>query len=977
MTYRVYCREMSVRTNWVEADFAMLNGASTFLTPADAAPRPHDIRIELAPGWTESVTALPPAPDGRPHSYRAADFDTLVDSPILTGNPATYAFTVEGTPHALVNVGEGGVWDGPTAAADVERIVREQHRTWGFFPYERYLFLNMLVEASGGLEHRNSTLLMTSRWITRDRRRYLRWLGTVSHELFHAWNVKQLRPAALGPFDYEREAFTPSLWMVEGLTSYYGPLAVHRAGISTREEFLEALSGQIEALQTTPGRLVQPVVDASYDAWIKYYRRNENSPNTTISYYTKGAVIGFLLDARVREATGGQRSLDDVLKAAYARYSGERGFRPGEFEAVASAVAGVDLGGWFDRAVRSTDELDYGPALAWYGLEFAPDARGDEDAPAPAWLGLGTRVDRGRLLVAGVRRGTPGYEAGFNVGDEILAIGDYRVGPEAWRQRLDLYRAGDAVTILVARRERLMRLDARFGEPPAGALAAAAGGIAVCRAGAASRRLARLADGPEYEPASAQLRDQQRRRVDRVLPVRLGVLMVTVVHDDDVAARNAGGEPVRKSDGIGTAVPVEVPQAPAPANERVAGPGQPHVHLPAPEARVGTKGAAGPAAAQVLDSLRRTLQAARHLVGREHHPVARMRMEADGMPFVEHAADYRRRPRGEVSVDHEEGRACLLLGEHVEQQRRRGRVRAVVESQVDDRRTVPLRHAPDRRRRGDGVEQKRKGRDVGKRQQAEAGSDQQPEHRLGRWRVLLACAGAVLGCALGPGESASVAEERTARQDDRSGERQQMVERQIRARGISTPAVLEALAAVPRHRFVPAELAPRAYDDTPLPIGYDQTISQPYVVAFMTEAAALTPDTKVLDIGTGSGYQAAVLAEIVGQVYSIEIVPDLAERSRRLLADLGYGNVQVRTGDGYRGWPDEAPFDAIVVAAAPDHVPPALVEQLAVGARLVIPVGRFTQEILIVTKTADGSTTEAVLPVRFVPMTGEAQRPRR
>ena len=204
-----------------------------------------------------------------------------------------------------------------------------------------------------------------------------------------------------------------------------------------------------------------------------------------------------------------------------------------------------------------------------------------------------------------------------------------------------------------------------------------------------------------------------------------------------------------------------------------------------------------------------------------------------------------------------------------------------------------------------------------------------------------------------------------------------MVERQIRARGISTPAVLEALAAVPRHRFVPAELAPRAYDDTPLPIGYDQTISQPYVVAFMTEAAALTPDTKVLDIGTGSGYQAAVLAEIVGQVYSIEIVPDLAERSRRLLADLGYGNVQVRAGDGYRGWPDEAPFDAIVVAAAPDHVPPALVEQLAVGARLVIPVGRFTQEILIVTKTADGSTTEAVLPVRFVPMTGEAQRPRR
>jgi len=465
VTYRVYCREMSVRTNWVEADFAMLNGAPTFLTLADSAPRAHDVRIEPAPGWSETVTALPPAPDGRPHSFRAADFDTLVDSPIIAGSPSTYAFTVEGTPHALVNVGEGGVWEGPASAADVERIVREQHRTWGFFPYERYLFLNMLVEAGGGLEHRDSTLLMTSRWTTRDRGRYLRWLGTVSHELFHAWNVKQLRPAALGPFDYEREVFTPSLWMVEGLTSYYGPLAVHRAGISTREEFLDALSGQIETLQTTPGRLVQPVADASYDAWIKYYRPNENSPNTTISYYTKGAVIGFLLDALLREATDGRRSLDDVLKAAYARYSGVRGFRPGEFEAVASEVAGLDLDDWFDRAIRSTDELDYEPALEWYGLEFAPDAETGAEG-APAWLGLDTRVDRGRLLVAGVRRGTPGYEAGFNVGDEILAIDDYRVLPEAWERRLGLYGAGDEVAVLIARRERLVRLDARFGERP-------------------------------------------------------------------------------------------------------------------------------------------------------------------------------------------------------------------------------------------------------------------------------------------------------------------------------------------------------------------------------------------------------------------------------------------------------------------------------------------------------------------------------
>ncbi len=204
-----------------------------------------------------------------------------------------------------------------------------------------------------------------------------------------------------------------------------------------------------------------------------------------------------------------------------------------------------------------------------------------------------------------------------------------------------------------------------------------------------------------------------------------------------------------------------------------------------------------------------------------------------------------------------------------------------------------------------------------------------------------------------------------------------MVERQLRDRGIADEAVLSAMNAVPRHRFVPAELAASAYDDHPLRIGYDQTISQPYVVAFMTEAAALPPDAKVLEIGTGSGYQAAVLAEVASRVYTIEIVPELAERSGALLAELGYDNIEVRGGDGYGGWPEEAPFDAIVVTAAPDHVPPALVDQLAVGARLVIPVGSFYQDILIVTKTEAGTTSEAVLPVRFVPMTGEAQERQR
>ena len=207
-------------------------------------------------------------------------------------------------------------------------------------------------------------------------------------------------------------------------------------------------------------------------------------------------------------------------------------------------------------------------------------------------------------------------------------------------------------------------------------------------------------------------------------------------------------------------------------------------------------------------------------------------------------------------------------------------------------------------------------------------------------------------------------------------QRRLMVERQIAGRGVVDPRVLRAMRAVPRHRFVSTSLASKAYDDTPLPIGHDQTISQPYIVAYMTEALGLPDDARVLEIGTGSGYQAAVLAEVSDEVFTIEIVPALAERSTALLDELGYDNVRVRQGDGYRGWPDAAPFDGILATAAPDHVPPALVEQLAVGARLVIPVGQQAQAMTVVTKTADGSTIETTIPVRFVPMTGEARERR-
>jgi protein-L-isoaspartate(D-aspartate) O-methyltransferase len=215
---------------------------------------------------------------------------------------------------------------------------------------------------------------------------------------------------------------------------------------------------------------------------------------------------------------------------------------------------------------------------------------------------------------------------------------------------------------------------------------------------------------------------------------------------------------------------------------------------------------------------------------------------------------------------------------------------------------------------------------------------------------------------------ACAAAEPTNGQDNFQALGERMVDTQIRARDVQNPAVLRAMARVPRHLFVPQDLRPFAYDDRPLPIGQGQTISQPYIVAYMTEALQLEPAHSVLEVGTGSGYQAAVLAEIVKQVHSIEIVPDLAENARRALANAGYRNVEVRTGNGYLGWPDRAPFDRIIVTAAPPEIPRALVDQLAVGGVMVVPVGTSYQEIAIVTKTPDGVTERRTIEVRFVPM---------
>jgi len=463
VAYRVYANERQGRTDWVDDSFAIINGAATYLTLVERGRRPHEVTLELPATWDEALTALPAAADRRPHHFRAPDYDALVDSPIVAGHPSVHRFTVAGVPHLLVNVGDTTRWDGARSARDAERIVQAARAMWGALPYERYLFFNVLTDSYDGIEHKGSTVLFADRWSTQTENGYFDWLELVAHEFFHAWNVKRLRPVELGPFDYEHEVYTRSLWVAEGLSDYYAWLLVRRAGLATRERTLADISRTIATLQTSPGRLVQPLEEASYDAWIKQYRPDENSRNATVSYYTKGSLVGLLLDARIRRLTGGRRSLDDVMRLAYRRYSGERGYTPAEFRATASEVAGVDLDDFFRRSVETAGELDYREMLDWYGLRFAP---AEPDSTGAGWLGAGTQVRDGRLVVTAVLRGTPAYGSGLTAEDEVLALDDFRVEGGDLDSALERYHPGDTVTVLVSRRGELRRYDVALGPAP-------------------------------------------------------------------------------------------------------------------------------------------------------------------------------------------------------------------------------------------------------------------------------------------------------------------------------------------------------------------------------------------------------------------------------------------------------------------------------------------------------------------------------
>ena len=366
LSYALVAQGRSVTSNWVDAELGVINGGAAFITTAEQARRPHEVRLEMPPTWTQSASGLEPAPGGQPNHYRAPDFDTLADSPIVAGTLVVREFVLGGTTHVIADAGQHAQWSSDKSAEQIEKLVREVRKFWGALPFKRYVFLNVFRQGGGGLEHANSTLLTSSPTATEPTSR---WLSFVAHEYFHAFNVKRLRPVELGPFDYENPPSTTGLWFSEGGTTYYGNLMLARAGLQTPEDFLASMSSAIASLQKAPGRLLQSLEQSSAEVWT-----NSNSgvgaDAKTVSYYVKGNVVSFLLDAHIRRITNGRSSMDDVMRLAMARYGGERGFTAAELRATVEQVAGRSMKAWFAKAIETPGELDYGEMLGWYGLRF-------------------------------------------------------------------------------------------------------------------------------------------------------------------------------------------------------------------------------------------------------------------------------------------------------------------------------------------------------------------------------------------------------------------------------------------------------------------------------------------------------------------------------------------------------------------------------------------------------------------------------
>lgn len=456
VSYDVYAPELSVVDSYLDVTKAFISPTGIFMFPGGQINQPSLVTLKPYGNWKSISTGLDIVPE-KPNTYFASDFDVLFDCPILMGNHQVINFSVKGVPHSLA-VSEKDTLDKTKFITDLTKIIETASSLIGDIPYKHYTFIT-IGSRGGGLEHSNSTVLSCTNSVadTSKMDSYKGWLAFVTHEYFHLYNVKSIRPIALGPFDYDNECYTNMLWVSEGFTVYYEYLILNRAGLLNRNECFNYLAESIKGYENRPGHLMESATASSFDSWIHFFDPTGDARNNTISYYDKGCVLGLMLDLKIRNATQNKKSLDDVMRGLYNRYFKElkRGFTDDEFKSLCEKTAGTSLTEIFDYA-STVNKIDYPKYLNLAGLSIDTTAHISSEK---VYLGVSVRVQGDNCTIYNVERNSPAWNAGLGNNDQILTIEGQKAGKELLAYILKTKKVGETIRLTVQTENRERTVD--------------------------------------------------------------------------------------------------------------------------------------------------------------------------------------------------------------------------------------------------------------------------------------------------------------------------------------------------------------------------------------------------------------------------------------------------------------------------------------------------------------------------------------
>lgn len=461
INYKVYAFELTVRTSFVDASHAYLNGTNIFMYVDGELNQSSEVIIIPNSNWSKISCSLP-TEHNNPYHLFADNYDILADSPIEIGNHNIIEFTAQGVKHSVAMVGPAN-YEVEKIKKDFSKIVDEATSVFGTHPCKNYTFIvHNVPSGGGGLEHLNSTTVQVQRFAYANENTYQSFLGLIAHEYFHLWNVKRMRPIALGPFDYSKENYTNMLWVSEGFTAFYDNWIVKRAGFNTPDKYLDLIAGEYSAQTNLVGDKVQSVADASFDAWIKYYRRNENSNNSQVSYYDKGSIIASILNIMIIEHSKGKENLDNLMRFLYKEYYEKNniGFTDEQFKKATEKYTGRDLTEFYAKYVNGVEQIPYEKYLSVVGLKITDLNTSKNEA----YLGTASTNTNGKVIITSVAKGSPAYTSGINVNDEILAVDNFRV--DDLTKAMTYKKVGDKISVLLNRDGMIKTIEVTIAKSP-------------------------------------------------------------------------------------------------------------------------------------------------------------------------------------------------------------------------------------------------------------------------------------------------------------------------------------------------------------------------------------------------------------------------------------------------------------------------------------------------------------------------------